>query len=182
MSPAPATSLKTRMESARAALPGLRTKYLCLPSADQTFLGKVPEKVQTLTDVLTVEKFQARLAAAPAPAKVAPAAVKPTPAMILDAAVNPAINSAAIEGLNQSLAARLGVTEQKFCTKGEFDSLTPAQRSQFIGAGGRISPEPKAMIPAPAPGAKSMSAAQLAAYVPAQKQAAFFRDGGSLTE
>jgi len=107
---------------------------------------------------------------------------RPTPAQVLQAATDPRTNAAAIQGLNQSLAARLGLTEQKVCTKAEFDSLSFRQKSEFSRNGGRISQEPKASVSAPLPGAKSMSREQFRAHVPAIKQAAYFRDGGQITE
>lgn len=114
-------------------------------------------------------------------APAAPITAKATPAQVLEAATNPAARAAAVAGLQQSVAARLGLAEIKTCTRADFATLTPAQKSEFSKAGGRITtPEP--IAPAKlAPGAKIATRAQFARLAHSDKLS-FFRNGGQLKD
>lgn len=67
--------------------------------------------------------------AKPAPAQK-PAAVS---------AIVPALRAQPAVAAAQSLAARLGISETKVCTRSEFGLLTPRQKSEFSKNGGRLS-------------------------------------------
>ena len=55
------------------------------------------------------------------------------------AAIVPAPKAQPAAVADQSLAARLGIAETKFCTRSEFNSLTPRQKMDFSKSGGRLS-------------------------------------------
>jgi len=73
------------------------------------------------------------LARAGSSAKTA-TAQKPAPV----AAIVPALRAQPAAVADQSLAGRLGLKEAASCTRREFSSLTPAQKSEFAKNGGRI--------------------------------------------
>lgn len=135
--------LQIRLDAARKLLPTLTAKFNLLPTADRKFLGELPEKVRTLTEIFTVEKIAARIGAdkpatAPKPAASAPVAPQATAADLISAVTNPATRGPAVQGLRQSVAARLGLKETQVCTRREFSSLTPAQKMQHVRNGGKI--------------------------------------------
>lgn len=135
---------------------------------------------------LEAERDRLKAHAKPAPKAAAPKpAAKVSGADILEAAVNPKFNASAVAGLQQSLAARLGIEEAgPTCTREEFQSLNPRQKMQFSKKGGRIS-EPRqeaAPVPVLSPGAKIATRAQFAKLNPRQKMDFIVKNKGTLVD
>jgi len=182
---------KQRFDNARAILPSVTAKYISLSIGDQRFLGGLPAKVGTLSDVRNIESMAERMgiAGVPAAAPVAkvtpPAAAKPSAAQILAAVTDPKTNAAAVAGIEKSLslAARLGLSpDAQQITHDEFNSLTARQKSEYCRKGGKIAEPIKATVPKPEPSAKVLTVAQLNAHVAPAARAAFFKSGGTLKD
>lgn len=136
------------------------------------------------------EVLKASIGAGPAPAPK-PAAQAPAPVatpqgvgktvVALATHPNPEVRGPILEGLQASLAARLGLTEERFITRAEFETLSHKQRSEYCRNGGRLrDPEP-APVPPLAPGAKVATLAQFHT-IPHAKRGEFFKNGGKLID
>jgi hypothetical protein len=94
---------------------------------------------------------------------------------------SPAVSKPIMDGLQASLAARLGLEPAApTCSRAEFDTLSPRQKSEFCKKGGRITPEPTAIVPPITPGATTISRAQFHTLSAADKMA-FCKSGGKIT-